>query len=75
MRGEFGRLGRTLLLFMGRVSRTGLTHRGLHQRARPRLWLDMPGRWQICGRSYVPSERETMAWSSACDSSRHSCPL
>jgi hypothetical protein len=40
-----------------------------------RLWLNMPGRWQICGRSYVPSERETTAWSSACDSLRHSCPL
>jgi hypothetical protein len=74
-RGGFGRLGRMLLLFMGRVSRTGLVHRGLHQMACPRLWLKMPGRWRICGRSYVLSERETTSWSSACEGSRHSCPL
>jgi hypothetical protein len=57
-RGGFGRLSRTLLLFVGRVSHTGLVHRGLHQMARPRLWLSMPGRWRIFGRSYVPRERE-----------------
>jgi hypothetical protein len=74
-RGGFGKLGRTLLLFVGRVLRTGLVHRGLHQMARPRLWLNMPERWRICGRSYVPSERETTSWSSACEGSRHSCPL
>jgi hypothetical protein len=74
-RGGFGRLGRTLLLFVRHVSRIGLVHRGLHQMARPRLWLNMPGRWRICGRSYMPSERETTSWSSACEGSRHSCPL
>jgi hypothetical protein len=72
--GRFDRLGRTLLLFVGRISRTGLVHRGLHQMARPRLWLSMPGRWRICGRSYVPSESETTSWSSVCEGSRHSWP-
>jgi hypothetical protein len=32
-RGGFGRLGRTLLMFMGRVSRTWLAHKGDHLRA------------------------------------------
>jgi len=73
-RGGFGRLGRTLFLFVGRVSRTGLVHRGLHQIARPKLWLKILGRWRICGRSYVASERETTSWSSACEGSRHSWP-
>jgi hypothetical protein len=42
---------------------------------RPRLWQKMPGRWRICRRSNVPSERETTSWSNACEGSRHSCPL
>jgi hypothetical protein len=58
MWGGFGRLGRMSLQFVGRVSLTGLAHRGLHQRALPGLWLNMLGRWRICGRSYVPRERE-----------------
>jgi len=58
-----------LLLFVGRVSRTGLVHKGDHLRAHLGIGPSMPGR------CYVLSEREMTYWSSACDSLRHSCPL
>jgi hypothetical protein len=40
MRGGFGRLGRTLLLFGGRVSHTGLAHRGGPSEGTSRDWAE-----------------------------------
>jgi hypothetical protein len=73
--GGFGRLGQTLRLFVGRISRTGLAHKGDHLRAHLGIGPNMSGRWRKCGRCYVLSEREMTSWSIACDNSRHSCPL
>jgi hypothetical protein len=83
-RGGFGRLGRTLHLFGGHVSHTGLAHRRDHLRARLGIEPNTPGRWKKSKRSYRLSERgmtrwssvcnSSTPWSSACDSSRSSCP-
>jgi hypothetical protein len=73
--GGFGRLGRTLLLFVWRVSRTGLAHKGHHLRAHLGIRLKMTDGCRKCRRWYKLNERGMMSWSSACDSSRPSCPL
>jgi hypothetical protein len=73
--GGFGRLGRTSLLFVGRVSRIGLAHKGDHIRAHFEIVPNMPGRWRKCRRCYVMSKRRVTSWSSVCDNSRPSCPL
>jgi hypothetical protein len=75
MLGGFGRLGRTLLLFVGRVSRIGLSHKGDHLRAHLGIGPNMPGRWGKCRQCYVLSERGITFWNSACDNSRPSWPL
>jgi hypothetical protein len=72
--GEFGRLGRTLLMFERHVSHTGLAHRGNHLRAHLEIGPNTPGRWKKCKRSYGLSERGMTRWSSACNNSRPSCP-
>jgi hypothetical protein len=84
MWGGFNRLGRTLLLFGGHVSNTGLAHKGEHLRACLGIGPNTPGRWKKSKRSYGLSERgmtrwssacdSSTPWSSACDSSRSSCP-
>jgi len=57
-RGGFGKLGRTLLLFVGRVSCTGLAHKGDHLRAHLGIGLNMLGRWRKWRRCYRLRERE-----------------
>lgn len=73
--GGFGRLGRTLLLFVERVSRTKLAHKGDHLRAHLGIRSNMLGRWQKWRRCYRLRERGMTPWSSACDNSRPSWPL
>jgi hypothetical protein len=43
--GRVRQVGPNVTPVRGTVSLIGLDHRGLHQRALPRLWLNMPGRW------------------------------
>jgi hypothetical protein len=73
--GGFGRLAITLLLFVGRVSRTGLAHNGDHLRAHLETGPYMIGGWQQWRRCYGLRERGMTPWSSACDNSRSSSPL
>jgi len=73
--GGFGRLGRTLLLFVGRVSRTWLSHKGDYLRENLGIGPYMPGRWRKWRRCYWLRERGMTPWSSACDNSRPSWPL
>jgi len=68
-RGGFSWLGRTLHLFGGHVSHTGLAHRGDHLRACLGIGPNTPGRWKKSKRSYGLSERGMTCWSSACNSS------
>jgi len=56
-RGGFGRLGRTLLLFMGRVSHIGLAHKGDHLRPHLGIGPYMPGGWRKWRRCYGLRER------------------
>jgi hypothetical protein len=74
-RGGFGRLSRTLLLFVGHVSRTGLAHKGDHLRAHLGIGPYMPGGWRKWRRCYELKERGMTPWSSANDNSRPSWPL
>jgi len=70
-RGGFGKLGRTLLLFVGHVSRTWLTHKGDHLMAHLRIGPYMPRKWQKWRRCYGLRERGMTPWSSACNNWTH----
>jgi hypothetical protein len=72
--GGFGRLARTLLLYVGRVSHIGIAHKGDHFRAHLGIGLYMRVGWQQWRRCYRLIPRGMMPWSSACDNSRPSSP-
>jgi hypothetical protein len=74
-RGRLGKLARTLLLFVGLVSRTGLTHKEDHLRAHLGTGPYMTGGWRQWRWCYGLRERGMTPWSSACDNSRSSSPL
>jgi len=74
-RGGFGKLARTLLLFVGRVSPTRLTHKGNHLRVHLGTEPYMTGGWRQWRCCYRLRERGMTPWSSACDNSRSSSPL
>jgi len=72
--GGFSRLGRMLLLYVGRVSHTGLAHKGDHLRAHLGTSLDMRGGWRQWRRFYRLRPRGMMSWSRAFENSRPSSP-
>lgn len=66
----FGRLGRTLLLYVRRVSHTGLAHEGDHLRAHLGTGLNMIRGWQQWRHCYMLRPRGMISWSSTFDNSR-----
>jgi hypothetical protein len=74
-RGGFGRLARTLLLYVRHVSHTGLAHKGDHRTAHLGTGLYMRGGWRQWRRCYRLRPRGMMHWSSAYDNPRPSTPL
>jgi hypothetical protein len=73
--GGFERLGRTLLLYVGRVSHTELVYKGDHLRAHHGTGLNMIGGWWQWRRCYKLRPRGMMSWSSTFDNSRPSSPM
>jgi hypothetical protein len=73
--GGFGGLARTLLLFVGCVSRTGLAHKGDYLRAHLGTRSYMTGWCRQWRRCYRLRERGMTPWSRACDNSRSFSPL
>jgi len=73
--GGFGRLGRMLLTYVGRVSHIGLAHKedhpSVHLGATPYMRAGLR-QWRHCYR-LIP--RGMTPWSSACDTSRLCSPL
>jgi hypothetical protein len=82
MQGGFGRLGRTSLLYVSRVSHIGLAHKGDHLRTHPGIGLNMIGGWRQWRRCCRLRTKGMISWSSVFSNSRlsivtweyHTCP-